>query len=185
VEKVLNRFDYKDIKPSPRPYDRSLILRKDKRIGRDQLRYSQIIGLLMYLASASRHDISFVVNKLIRFTSNLGNDHWCAIERVMYYLTCTIDYRIHYSEYPAVLEGYNDERLRPDLPRGRGKSISGDLNVDVEGSEQNVEPLQSLHHGVVGYQSVHTQIDLMKKANPSKCNREHKQEHRKSNRNYG
>jgi hypothetical protein len=30
---------------------------------------------------------------------------------------------------------YGDERLGPDLLRGRGKSIDGDLNVDDEGSE--------------------------------------------------
>jgi hypothetical protein len=38
VEKVLSRFCYKDSKPTP--YDPSLILRKNRRIGRDQLRYS-------------------------------------------------------------------------------------------------------------------------------------------------
>jgi hypothetical protein len=45
----------------------------------------------------------------------------------------------------------------------RGKSISGDLNVDDEGSEQRrFEPMQSLHHGSVGYQPVHTWIGLIK-----------------------
>jgi hypothetical protein len=34
-----------------------------------------------------------------------------------------------------------DERLGPDLPRCRGKSIGEDLNIDDEGSEQNFEPL--------------------------------------------
>jgi hypothetical protein len=47
-----------------------------------------------------------------------------------------------------------DGRLGRDLLRGRGKSIGGDLDVDNEGSEQNFEPLQSLHHCSVGYQSV-------------------------------
>ena len=108
VEKVLSRFGFKDNKPAPTPYDPSLILRKNKRIGRDQLRYSQIIGSLMYLASATRPDISFAVSKLSRFTSNPGNDHWRALERVMHYLVGTMDYGIHYSGYPAVLEGYND-----------------------------------------------------------------------------
>jgi hypothetical protein len=64
VEKVLSRFGYKDNKPSPTPYDPSLVLRKNKRIGTDKLTYSQIIGSLMYLASATRPDISFVVGKL-------------------------------------------------------------------------------------------------------------------------
>jgi hypothetical protein len=38
------------------------------------------------------------------------------------------------------------------------------------------EPLQSLHHNCVGYRSVHTWIDLTKKAYSSKHNQEHKQE---------
>jgi hypothetical protein len=36
--------------------------------------------------------------------------------------------------------------------------------------------LQSLHHDSVGYQHVHTRVDLTKKADPYKCNWEHKQE---------
>ncbi|KAK3121646.1 hypothetical protein QOZ80_8BG0657920 [Eleusine coracana subsp. coracana] len=114
VEKLLNRFGYKDSKSSPTPYDRNLILRKNKRIGRDQLRYSQIIGSLMYLASATRPDISFAVSKLSQFTSCSGDDHWRALERVMHYLVGTMDYGIHYSGYPAVLEGYSDSNWISD-----------------------------------------------------------------------
>jgi hypothetical protein len=44
-----------------------------------------------------------------------------------------------------------DERLVPDLSRGRGRSIVGDLDVGEEGSEQTIVTLQSLHHGSVGY----------------------------------
>jgi hypothetical protein len=80
VEKVLSHFDYKDGKPSPTPYDPSLVLQKNKRIGRDQLRYSQMIGSLMYLASATRPDIMFALRKLSWFTSNMEDDHWCALE---------------------------------------------------------------------------------------------------------
>jgi hypothetical protein len=47
-----------------------------------------------------------------------------------------------------------DERLGPDLQRGSGKLIGGDLDVDDEGSEQNFEPLETLHHCSIGYQSV-------------------------------
>jgi hypothetical protein len=61
-------------------------LKKNRRISRDQLRYSQIIGSLMYLASATRPDISFAVSKLSRFDSNLGDDHWHALKRVLRYL---------------------------------------------------------------------------------------------------
>ncbi|WVZ63011.1 hypothetical protein U9M48_012691 [Paspalum notatum var. saurae] len=104
VEKVLSRFGYIDSKPSPTPYDPSVTLKKNKRIGVNQLKYSQIIGSLMYLAS--RPDISFAVSKLSRFMSNPGTDHWHA--RVMCYLKGTMSYGIHYSGHPAVLEGYSD-----------------------------------------------------------------------------
>jgi hypothetical protein len=50
-----------------------------------------------------------------------------------------------------------DSMMSLDLPRGTGKSIGGDLDVDDEGSEQcRFEPVQSLHHGSVGYQPVQT-----------------------------
>src|SRR4051812_43931741 len=81
----------------------------------DQLRYSQIIGSLMYLDSTTRPDISFVVSKLSRFISNPGSDHWHALERVMRYLCGTMRYGIHYSGHPAVLEGYSDSNWISDV----------------------------------------------------------------------
>ena len=114
VEKVLSRFGYSDCNPSPTPYDASVLLRKNQRIARDQLRYSQIIGSLMYLASATRPDIAFAVSKLSRFVSNPGDDHWRALERVMRYLKGTASYGIHYTGYPRVLEGYSDSNWISD-----------------------------------------------------------------------
>jgi hypothetical protein len=40
VENVLSHFGYNDWKPAPTPCDASMILKKNKRIMRDQLRYS-------------------------------------------------------------------------------------------------------------------------------------------------
>ena len=40
VEKVLSRFGFSDCEPAPTPYDSSVLLRKNRRIARDQLRYS-------------------------------------------------------------------------------------------------------------------------------------------------
>ena len=62
----------------------------------------------MYLASATRPDISFAVSKLSRFMSNPGTDHWHALARVMRYLVGTMSYGIHYSGHSIVLEGYSD-----------------------------------------------------------------------------
>jgi hypothetical protein len=45
-----------------------------------------------------------------------------------------------------------DSRMSPNLLRGTGKAIGGDLDIDDEGSEQRrFELIQSLHHGSVGY----------------------------------
>jgi hypothetical protein len=67
--------------------------------------------------------------------------------------------------------------MSPDLPRGTDKLIVRDLDVDDEGSEQCwFEPMQSLHHGSVGYQPVHTRIGLAKKDMSLQANQEYKQE---------
>ena len=68
----------------------------------------------MYLAGATRPDISFALSKLSRFTSNPGKDHWDALERVLRYLRGTIEYGIHYTGYPSVLEGYSDSNWISD-----------------------------------------------------------------------
>ncbi|KAJ1263816.1 hypothetical protein BS78_09G215700, partial [Paspalum vaginatum] len=106
--KILSRFGYLDSNPSPTPYDPGKIIRKNKRPERDQLRYSQIIGSLMYLASATRPGMSFAVSKLSRFTANPGDDHWSALERVMHCLSGAMSYGLYYTEYPKVLEVYSD-----------------------------------------------------------------------------
>ncbi|WVZ82630.1 hypothetical protein U9M48_029876 [Paspalum notatum var. saurae] len=113
VEKVLSRFGYIDSKPSPTSYDPGVTLKKNKRIGVNQLKYSRIFGSLMYLASATGPDISFAVSKLSRFMSNPGIDHWHALERVMCYLKGTMSYGIRYSGHLLVLEGYSDANGYP------------------------------------------------------------------------
>ena len=87
----------------------------------DQLRYSQVVGL-MYLACLARPDISFVVCKLSRFVSNPGDVHWHAVERVMHYLQGTVNYGIHYSGYPTVLEGYSDSNWISDADEMKATS---------------------------------------------------------------
>jgi hypothetical protein len=108
VEKVLSRFGYNDYTPSPTLYDPSVSLSKNRRIARDQLRYSQIIRSLMYLVNATRPDISNAVSKLSRFVKNPGDMHWGALERVMRYLKGTMSYGIYYSGHSKLLEGYSD-----------------------------------------------------------------------------
>ncbi|GJY94727.1 hypothetical protein Tco_0511088 [Tanacetum coccineum] len=71
-----------------------------------QLEYYRVIGCLMYAMTCTRPDIAFGVGKLSRYTSNLSTQHWQAIQRVLKYLKKTMDYRLTYTGYPSVLEGY-------------------------------------------------------------------------------
>uniref|UniRef100_A0A2N9GAW9 Integrase catalytic domain-containing protein n=1 Tax=Fagus sylvatica TaxID=28930 RepID=A0A2N9GAW9_FAGSY len=88
-----------------------------------QLEYSQIIGSLMYIMNCTRPDIAYSVSKLSRYTSNPGEDHWKAIVRVLRYLKYTLNYGVHYTRYPAVLEGYSDANWISDT--NDTKSTSG------------------------------------------------------------
>ena len=68
----------------------------------------------MYLASATRPDISFAISKLSLFVSNPGDNYWKAHERIMRYLNGTMNYGIHYNGYPRVLEGHSDSNWISD-----------------------------------------------------------------------
>jgi hypothetical protein len=57
--------------------------------------------------------------------------------------------------------------LSPDLLKGRGKSIGGDLDIDDKGSEHNVEPLQSLHHCSIAYQSMRHELTSPRRVIPA------------------
>ena len=114
VDKVLSRFGFMDCKSAATPYDPNAKLHKNTGHGKDQLKYSQIIGSLMYLTSATRPDISYAVSRLSRYTSNPGDDHWIALERVLRYLKGTSNLGIHYSGHPAVLEGFSDSNWISD-----------------------------------------------------------------------
>jgi hypothetical protein len=58
----------------------------------------------------------------------------------------------------------SDGRLVPNLLRGRGMSISRDLNIGEEGSEQMIVTLQSLHYSSISYKHVRTRVGLTEKA---------------------
>ncbi|GJS70759.1 hypothetical protein Tco_0703600 [Tanacetum coccineum] len=62
----------------------------------------------MYSMTCTWPDIEFVVGKLSRYTSNPGTQHWQVIQWVLEYLKKTIDYRLMYTDYPSVLEGYTN-----------------------------------------------------------------------------
>ncbi|KAL2237188.1 UNVERIFIED_CONTAM: Retrovirus-related Pol polyprotein from transposon TNT 1-94 [Sesamum indicum] len=109
VEKIIEKFGYQNSRIAKTPYDPSVALFKNESgVPVAQLRYSQIIGSLQYLANGTRPDISFSVSKLARYTSCPDKTHLGALDRVLRYLKGTVSLAIHYGRFPAVLEGYSD-----------------------------------------------------------------------------
>lgn len=65
----------------------------------------------MYVMHCTRLDIAFIACKLSRYTSNLSQDYWKAITRVLGYLKKTMDFRLFYNNFSIVLEGYTNASL--------------------------------------------------------------------------
>ena len=105
------------------PIDVNLHLTKNKGQGISQLEYSRIIASLMYIMNCTRLVIAYFASKLSRYTSNLGENHWKALVRVLRYLKYTLNYGLHYIWYLAVLEGYSDANWISDTKDS--KSTSG------------------------------------------------------------
>nr|GEU73229.1 zinc finger, CCHC-type [Tanacetum cinerariifolium] len=108
IEKVLKKFNYSDCTTISTPLDTCEKLMPNRGLTVSQLKYSRVIGCLMYAITCTRPDIAFTVGKLSRYTSNPRTQHWQAIQRVLKYLKKTMDYRLIYSGYPSVVEGYTD-----------------------------------------------------------------------------
>ncbi|GKE22878.1 zinc finger, CCHC-type containing protein, partial [Tanacetum coccineum] len=108
IKKVLKKFNYFDCTLVSTPMDTIEKLMPNNGQAVSQLEYSRVIGCLMYAMTCTRPDIAFAVGKLSRYTSNPGTQHWQAIQRVLKYLKKTMDYRLTYTGYPLVLEGYID-----------------------------------------------------------------------------
>nr|GEU39416.1 hypothetical protein [Tanacetum cinerariifolium] len=108
IEKILKKFNREDCSPVSTSIDpvEKLMPNTGKPI--DQLECSRAIGCLMYAMTSTRPNITYVVGRLSRFTSNPSRQHWKAITRVFKYLKGTKDYGLSYVGYPSVLEGYSD-----------------------------------------------------------------------------
>ncbi|KAJ6791386.1 Uncharacterized protein M6B38_244565 [Iris pallida] len=108
IEKMLRKFEYFDKKPALTPYDSNVVLKKNEGSPIEQHRYSQMIGSLMYITNRIRPDIAFAIGRLSRYTSNPNQSYWTALDRVFRYLKGTLDYKLHYTRHPDIIEGYSD-----------------------------------------------------------------------------
>ncbi|XP_076383614.1 uncharacterized protein LOC143260914 [Megalopta genalis] len=70
--------------------------------------YRELIGALMYLAVATRPDISHAVSALSQFNDSFGKGHWQAAKRILRYLKGNSDVGIVFKNNISNLTGYVD-----------------------------------------------------------------------------
>ena len=90
----------------------------------------------MYLALASRPDISYVVNRLAQFTSNPKAIHWMAVKKIFRYLKQTKNANLTYGGNDAEIKN-TELNFFCDADWGNGpdqKSISGYVVIIAGGA---------------------------------------------------
>ena len=73
--------------------------------------YREAVGSLLYLANASRPDISYAVNVLSRHQVNPTDLEWNMVKRVFQYLSSTRDLKIVFDQDTDGMEVYSDASL--------------------------------------------------------------------------
>ena len=130
IDKILSSFNMTDCNPVLTPMEAGLVLSRhdDATLSRQEeldlakLPYRRLVGLLMYLAIATRPDVALAIQKLSQFMNCYREIHWNAAKRVVRYLkgTRTLQLRLGGRE-PANLLGFSDASYAccPDT----GKSV--------------------------------------------------------------
>ncbi|GJY87796.1 retrovirus-related pol polyprotein from transposon TNT 1-94 [Tanacetum coccineum] len=122
VDKILEKYNPDDSNIVRTPTDTTKHLSKNRGQGVNQTGYSSIIGILMYLMNCTRPDLAYAVSRLSRYTNNLGYKYWESMTRVLRYIRYTQEYGLHYTRYPAIIEGYSDANWISDIKDSRSRS---------------------------------------------------------------
>jgi len=74
-----------------------------------EVSYLSVFGALIFLANATKFDITFPVNLLARYSSSPTRRHWNGVKHILRYLKGTIDLGLFYTNKGCVdLVGYAD-----------------------------------------------------------------------------
>ena len=104
IESILDDFCMADSNPALTPTEEGCRLSKsmslqslEEKIDMKDMPYRELIGKLLYLAIATRPDISYAIGVLCRFVENPGRPHWDATKRVLRYLRGMTNMSLVYS----------------------------------------------------------------------------------------
>ena len=128
IQKLLKRYELLDADPVCTPMDLNVRLVADDGHSKptDKVQYQSIVGSLLYVAIATRPDISQAVSAVSKFNSAPTEAHLTAVKRILRYLKGTIDLSLQYkcTENLDVI-GYSDADWASDMDSRR--SITGNV----------------------------------------------------------
>lgn len=93
--------------------------------------YRELVGGLIYLANATRPDLSFAASVLSRFCSKPGIVHWQLAKRVLRYIKGTLKYGITYEKDNKNMHAYVDADWGSDIDDRR--SYTGSIIILAKG----------------------------------------------------
>nr|GEX53424.1 zinc finger, CCHC-type [Tanacetum cinerariifolium] len=98
-----NTWVLTDLPPGCNPFSCKWVFKRKLKVDLTK----EFLSLRFFMKDMGKADV-ILVGKLSRYTSNPGTQHWQAIQRVLKYLKKTINYKLTYTSYPSMLEGYTD-----------------------------------------------------------------------------
>jgi hypothetical protein len=109
---ILQSEGMQDVNPVSTPLDPGVKLEPNPEgtNGDRSNSFAILIGKLQYLATATRPDIAFAVNRLAAYTANPSLTHYTAAKRILRYLKGTINLGLTYRDTPDsnIFYGYSD-----------------------------------------------------------------------------
>lgn len=118
-----------DCKPADLPADPSVKLcsemspqTPEETFRMQKVPYRSIVGSLLHLVVNTRPDLAYAVSQVCRFTSNPGQDHWIAVQRILRYLKGTPTLGIRLEGDPANIVAYSDSDWAGDADTRRSQT---------------------------------------------------------------
>jgi len=117
IESILEHEGLSEINSVAMPLDPNSKLEPnpDGNEGNRSNSFMRLLGELQFLANSTRPDISFAVNHLAAYTTNLSLQHVTALKRILRYLAGTKSFRITYSKISNnnsnIVHGFADAAL--------------------------------------------------------------------------
>ena len=97
IESLANKYKIKDAKLFATPMEQNLKL-EFAQSARENLKYRNLIGALLYISTGTRLDVSYSVNYLSRFQNSYDENHFKYALRILKYLYFTKDLKLTYKK---------------------------------------------------------------------------------------